>query len=52
MAETVGDGDGDIVVMLDAHESFRQFAGGGTWARPALLTEAGARRPRPDGPEP
>ncbi|MFB8039745.1 precorrin-6A synthase (deacetylating) [Streptomyces hydrogenans] len=31
LAETVGNDDGDIVVMLDANESFRQFAGGGTW---------------------
>ncbi|MFJ8223575.1 SAM-dependent methyltransferase [Streptomyces griseus] len=27
----MGDDDGDIVVMPDAHESFRQFVGGGTW---------------------
>ncbi|MCB8905124.1 MULTISPECIES: precorrin-6A synthase (deacetylating) [unclassified Streptomyces] len=31
LAETVGNDDGDIVVMLDAHESFRHFAAGGTW---------------------
>ncbi|WP_199809129.1 SAM-dependent methyltransferase [Streptomyces griseus] len=27
----MGDDDGDIVVMPDAHESFRQCVGGGTW---------------------
>ncbi|MEU6164488.1 precorrin-6A synthase (deacetylating) [Streptomyces tanashiensis] len=31
LAETVGNDDGDIVVMLDAHESFGQFATEGTW---------------------
>ncbi|MFB6629537.1 precorrin-6A synthase (deacetylating) [Streptomyces sp. NPDC056362] len=31
LAETVGNDDGDIVVMLDAHESFQRFAGDGTW---------------------
>ncbi|WP_432089757.1 precorrin-6A synthase (deacetylating) [Streptomyces sp. bgisy095] len=31
LAETAGNADGDIVVMLDAHESFRHIAGDSTW---------------------
>ncbi|MFJ6405578.1 precorrin-6A synthase (deacetylating) [Streptomyces hydrogenans] len=31
LAETVGNDDGDIVVMLDVHESFQHFATEGVW---------------------
>ncbi|WP_432063475.1 precorrin-6A synthase (deacetylating) [Streptomyces sp. S1] len=31
LTETAGNEDGDIVVMLDAHESFRHLSGDSTW---------------------